>query len=131
MGDGAPCTLSKPATYSRSRARVSATYSSRLRSSASARSASALADCTAATLLVPFTGHRNGGGSPDGRVADFEPQQPARTSADRVEQVSGRNTIGASRPLAPCTVITRTSSRPCSMSRLISGTPSRSQPRKP
>ena len=35
-------------------------------------------------------------------------------------QVSGRNTIGACRPLAPCTVMMRTSSRFCSMSRLIS-----------
>ena len=35
--------------------------------------------------------------------------------------------MGASRPLAPCTVMTRTSSRPCSMSRLMTRVPWRSQ----
>ena len=54
-----------------------------------------------------------------------------RGLAPDVEHVSGRNTIGASRPLAPCTVMTRTSLRPCSMSRLTWGSERRSQPRKP
>ena len=40
-------------------------------------------------------------------------------------------TIGASRPLAPCTVITRTSSRAISMSRLTSARAARSQATKP
>ena len=45
--------------------------------------------------------------------------------------VSARKTIGASRPLAPCTVITRTSSRAISMSRFTSARASRSQAMKP
>ncbi len=49
--------------------------------------------------------------------------RPAWRAAEPALQVSGRNTIGASRPLAPCTVMTRTSLRPCSMSRLISRVP--------
>ena len=42
-----------------------------------------------------------------------------------------RTTIGASRPLARCTVITRTSSRAISMSRLTSARAARSQATKP
>ena len=45
--------------------------------------------------------------------------------------VSARITIGASRPLAPCTVITRTSSRVISMSRFTSVLAARSQATKP
>ena len=45
--------------------------------------------------------------------------------------VSARTTIGASRPLAPCTVITRTSSRAISMSRLISAWRRAARRRKP
>ena len=45
--------------------------------------------------------------------------------------VSARITIGASSPLAPCTVITRTSSRVISMSRFTSVCAVRSQATKP
>ena len=45
--------------------------------------------------------------------------------------VSARITIGASSPLAPCTVITRTSSRAMSMSRFTCVSPARSQATKP
>ncbi len=45
--------------------------------------------------------------------------------------VSARITVSASRPLAPCTVITRTSSRANSMSRLTSACAARSQAMKP
>ena len=45
--------------------------------------------------------------------------------------VSARITIGASSPLAPCTVMTRTSSRAISMSRLTSMSAARSQATKP
>ena len=53
------------------------------------------------------------------------PEQPGLGAAVGALHVSGRNTIGASRPLAPCTVMTRTSSRPWSRSRLISVSPAR------
>ena len=45
--------------------------------------------------------------------------------------VSTRNTTGASSPLAPCTVMTRTSSRLISMSRLTSVSAARSHATKP
>ena len=45
--------------------------------------------------------------------------------------VSAMITTGASSPLAPCTVITRTSSREISMSRFTSVSAARSQAMKP
>ena len=68
------------------------------------------------------------------------PQRQARPSLQRTLRqlasghcsVSGRKTIGACRPLAPCTVMIRTSSRPrWSRSRLTSDSPAASQARKP
>ena len=47
------------------------------------------------------------------------PNRSAVPAARGTVQVSGRITMGACRPLAPCTVMMRTSSRSCSMSRLI------------
>ncbi len=85
-------------------------------------SIAALAAATASTLLVPFTGHSmTSGKSPAVEQRDRLPSsdRPGRRRSAR-EQVSGRKTTGASSPLAPCTVMTRTSSRPCSMSRFIS-----------
>mgnify|MGYP000464560061 CR=1 FL=1 len=45
-----------------------------------------------------------------GRLRKRRGRQASQPDDD--EQVSGRNTIGASSPFAPCTVITRTSFRP-------------------
>ena len=60
-----------------------------------------------------------------------EGEQGLGWRADLVEQVSGRNTIGASRPFAPWTVMTRTSLWPGSMSRLISRCPLTQPAQKP
>ncbi len=111
-----------------------ATYSSRLRSSVSrAHARRAWRPRSASMPLVPLTGHTNGCRRrlAAARISSRSQRASPRGRPMAVEQVSGRNTIGASRPLAPCTVMTRTSSRPCSMSRLISRSPSRSQVRKP
>ena len=48
-----------------------------------------------------------------------------------VTAVSGRMTIGASSPLAPCTVITRTWSAPSSLRRLTVTMSRSNQARKP
>ena len=52
---------------------------------------------------------------------------PSAIGLSGSEVVSGRMTMSASSPLAPCTVITRTSLRPRSMSRLISAPPRSTQ----
>ena len=94
---------------------------------ARASSSAALAVRIGSSLLVPLTGHTNGSGMPSGRSrsASFIGRAALASPRSAALQVSGRNTIGASRPLAPCTVMTRTSLRPCSMSRLISRVASR------
>ena len=67
---------------------------------------------------------------PDQRAVGKRRAVAAASARSAAMMVSARMTIGASSPLAPCTVMTRTSSRAISMSRLISIRASRSQATK-